>query len=69
MTIEELMIVLSKYDPDQRVVTRGYEGGYCDPLDPFPVEINLNVNNDPWCGPHDDAYDGEKGEITAVVIV
>ena len=59
MTAKELITELSKLNPDIRIMTCGYEGGYCD----FqiigekikPKKVALNVNNKWYYGPHDNA--------------
>jgi hypothetical protein len=67
MNIRELISELQKYDPEMRVVTSGYEGGYNDLGEFQEVKINLNVNNEWYYGRHDNAY-GEKFEEIALYI-
>ncbi len=57
MTVKELIEKLQELDPETRVMTNGYEGGYCDASVSEVCEIALNVNK-AWCyGPHDDPND------------
>jgi hypothetical protein len=45
MTVKELIEKLQQLDPDLRVVTDGYEGGYKDVSDTFEsFDLALNVN-------------------------
>lgn len=53
MTARELIEILQKYPPDERVITRGYEGGYEDVEEVKELEIVLDVNKESWMGPHD----------------
>lgn len=59
MTIKELIETLSKLDPELRVVTRGYEGGYDDvewPTGkdvPNIINIALHVNPAWYYGNHE----------------
>ena len=72
MNVSELIIELQKLDPDMPVVSPGYEGGYCDVAPPFnTIELNLNVNEEWYYGPHAEADNWDltvKGEVTAVLI-
>ncbi|MFW6264139.1 MAG: hypothetical protein ACOC3E_01275 [Cyanobacteriota bacterium] len=53
MTIEELIVELSKYAPETPVVVRGYEGGYNDVSIIEPKTMQLNVNHRYYYGAHD----------------
>ena len=65
MNIRELIDELQKHDPEMRVVTAGYEGGYCDLSGFEEIKINLDVNNEWYYGKHevvdrdDDPFDCE----------
>jgi hypothetical protein len=67
MNIRELIDELQKHDPEMRVVTAGYEGGYCDLSGFEEIKINLDVNNEWYYGKHDNAY-GEKFDEIALYI-
>jgi hypothetical protein len=68
MNIRQLIDELQKHDPEMRVVTTGYEGGYCDRGEIQEIQINIDVNKGAWYyGPHDDAY-GEKFDEIALYI-
>ena len=59
MTVKELIEKLQELDPETRVMTSGYEGGYCDVSVSEVCEIALNVNT-AWYwyyGPYDDPND------------
>ena len=57
MTVKELIEQLQQLDPDLRVFTEGYEGGYNDAsITPSNVmEIALNVHKEWYYGKHEDA--------------
>jgi hypothetical protein len=60
MTIRELIESLSKIeDQDIRVMVKGYEGGYDDVvnINPTPIEIALDVNEEWYFGKHEKAKD------------
>lgn len=72
MKVKELIEHLQKFDPETRVVTHGYEGGFTDVSEVEEEELALFVNSDWYYGPHeyvDDAdhytksYDIEKAII------
>ena len=76
MKVKDLIESLLKLDPELRVFTRGYEGGYNDPQDThfFEAEFVENVND--WCyyGPHQiiteyayNTYEG-KPRIKGIVL-
>ena len=47
MTVQELINLLSKFDPETPVVTSGYEGGVEDCGFAVPVLIDTNSHNFP----------------------
>lgn len=68
MTVKELMELLSKQPPDQRVILAGREGGYSDIEETEEVPILLNVNDDPYEGDHDSAEPDQTADETALYI-
>lgn len=54
MTVKELIEKLSELDPELRVFTHGYEGGYSDVNDEFREEIiALDYHTDWYYGKHE----------------
>ncbi len=56
MTVDELIRLLAKHEPDLRVVVNGYEDGY-DDLSPGQlavVRMALNTGKNRWEGQHGD---------------
>jgi hypothetical protein len=53
MKVKELIELLKTKDQELRVVTNGYEGGYCDLEEVGEVNLKLNVNTAWYYGPHD----------------
>lgn len=67
MTVAELIELLKKCDQSARVVTTGYEGGYCDINELVPIRLKLNVNDEWYLGPHEPT--GTKGDgVDAIVL-
>lgn len=66
MTVQELIEELQAMPSHMRVVCPGYEGGYADVLHPRMIAIKLNVNDEWYYGPHEEA-DGGHG-IPAILI-
>lgn len=65
MQVRELIERLQQMDPDLRVVTPGYEGGYNDVSTIMDIELVLNHNDSPYYGPHEEVSsvwyeDGEE---------
>ena len=54
MKVKELIEQLQKFDPETRVVTHGYEGGYQDVSEAIEEELALFVNSEWYYGPHED---------------
>ena len=79
MKIKELIETLSQLDPNLRVMTHGYEGGYVDvswPVDkesPNVVDMALNVNPEWYYGSHErvskDHQYGEDVEIVKAIVL
>ena len=67
MTVKELIEQLQTLDPDLRVFTSGYEGGYEDagPISDIK-EIALEYNTDWWYGPHVEAQPEHRDSYTIV---
>lgn len=53
MKVRELIELLSKQDPELRVIIDGYEGGYSDVEEVEVIKIALNVNPPGVYGVHD----------------
>jgi hypothetical protein len=68
MTVRELIELLQIYRGDMRVVVSGYEGGYNDIATVNVIELNLNVNEEWYNGPHERPDDNAKGDETALHI-
>ena len=79
MNIKELIETLSTLDPELRVVTRGYEGGYDDIVWPIgkdsPNIINLALHVNPawYYGNHEmvskDHQYGENIQIVKAIVL
>jgi len=79
MNIKQLIETLSKLDPELRVVTRGYEGGYDDiewPVDkdsPNVIDLALNVNPVWYYGNHEmvskDHRYGENIQVVKAIVL
>jgi hypothetical protein len=66
MTVKELIEHLQTLDPELRVFTRGYEGGYEDAGAPVTIRnFILNYHEQWYYGPHEitDEYSDIKGII------
>lgn len=62
VTVAELIEALKELPQDLRVVTRGYESGYCD-IDGFDqLTLALGVNDEWYYGPHEQVSDWDKHE-------
>ena len=70
MTVKELIEQLQQLDPDLRVFTEGYEGGYNDAvIVPSNVmEIALNVHEEWYYGKHEriDKVHSDKSKFKIV---
>lgn len=53
MTVKELIEKLQELDPETRVMTQGYAGGYCDVSVSEVCNVALDVNTPRYYGPHD----------------
>jgi hypothetical protein len=79
MTIKELIETLSTLDPNLRVVTRGYEGGYDDiawPVgkdSPNVIDLALYVNPAWYYGNHEmvseDHQYGDHIEVVKAIVL
>jgi hypothetical protein len=54
MKVKELIEQLQKFDPETRVVTHGYEGGFIDVSEASEMELALFVHSEWYYGPHED---------------
>lgn len=70
MTVKELIEQLQTLDPDLRVFTSGYEGGYEDagPISGIK-EIALKYNTEWWYGPHIEAEPSLLGPTHSFEVV
>lgn len=68
MTVAELIDYLKTLQPDRYILTRGYEGGYCDITTADLRDVELNVNSAWYYGPHDDADADSSTKHTAYVL-
>jgi hypothetical protein len=73
MTIAELIEALQEFNPNTRVLVRGYEGGYDDVAVSEIVPVILNVHREWYYGKHDDpnVVTGEvkeKDKIDAIIL-
>jgi len=67
MTVKELTDYLSKLDPDLRVFTKGYEGGYEDARAKDDIySFTLNYYKDWYYGPH--AIVNENGDVKGIIL-
>jgi hypothetical protein len=67
MTVKELIEQLQTLDPELRVFTRGYEGGYEDADAPTTIrEFKLNYHGAWYYGPHEVVE--ENGDTKGIVI-
>ena len=72
MTVKELIEHLQTLDPEIRVFTEGYEGGYNDVKIGGPFEIALDVYHDWWYGKHEKAskfIDKSKYKLTKGIVL
>ena len=65
MTVKQLIETLQQLDPEQMVVTSGYEGGYDEILAAGPIRLKLNANDEWYYGKHEQ---DDNGECHAVCI-
>ena len=70
MTVKELTEYLSKLDPDLRVFTRGYEGGYEDARMRDRIhDFHLNHYKEWYMGPHEVINEKSKTETVRGIIL
>jgi hypothetical protein len=68
MTVKELIAELQTLDPDLRVFTDGYEGGYEDVVTVGDIrEIALSYHEEWWYGPHVDSSQVDKDSNYKIV--
>lgn len=68
-TVAQLITELQALNPNQRVMVRGYEGGYNDCPAPKQVMVELNQNSEWYYGPHDDAEEPESPRAIQVAVL
>jgi hypothetical protein len=70
MKVKTLIALLSKHDPEARVLVDGYECGYDDlhAKRIRPVRVVLNVYRQDYAGPHETLKPGERGGRKAVLL-
>ena len=69
MKVYDLIRVLSKLNPEARVVIEGWEGvGYNDILSLEEKKIMLDVNKNWWDGRHEEAEEEEDEDEDAVLL-
>lgn len=54
MTVKDLIKYLSHLDQDTKVVTRGYEGGYCELESIHKSLLAVDFNKEYYYGKHED---------------
>lgn len=72
MTVKQLIQELSQIeDQEARIIVNGYEGGYDDVsnINPVPIEIALDVNEEWYYGKHDKVEDIDRDKIKHYQIV
>lgn len=69
MTIAELIVALQAYPSDMLVMTRGYEGGYCDAKPEGVKNLVLNMNTAWGYGPHDTKSDDDDCRVTVPALI
>ena len=62
MTVSELIQLLSKINPDIKVVVRGYENGYNDILELKPVKIKQKAHSKDYDGEYADSEDDNASD-------
>ena len=73
MTAKQLIKLLGKLPEDTLIMTRGYEGGYCDAM-PCKKAINmlLDVHDEWYYGPHEleeDVDNREDYKKVSVIVI
>lgn len=70
MTVKELTEYLSKLDPELRVFTKGYEGGYEDARTrESTFDFTLDHYQEWYMGPHEIVHDGDKtGTVKGIIL-
>ena len=63
MKVKQLIAELKKYDPDTKVVIKGYENRYEDLTKITTILLRVNANNTKWSYEQDD-----NGDTDALVI-
>jgi hypothetical protein len=67
MTVQQLIDQLQQLDPDLRVFTKGYEGGFEDAkLRESIYDFKLHYHSDWYYGPHEIVE--ENGDVKGIVL-
>lgn len=69
MTVKELIQHLQQLDPDLRVFTAGYEGGYEDATISRVRDFELNYHTEWYYGPHELVVDENTNKQTVKGII
>ena len=70
MTVQQLIDQLQQLDPNLRVFTKGYEGGYEDAHFRGTIQdFQLDRNKEWYYGPHEKVHEGDKtGTVKGIVL-
>lgn len=68
ITVGALIELLQNRPPDQRVIIRGYEGGYNDIEGVSELPLRLNVNTAWYYGKHEEPGLTHRADTTATLI-
>jgi hypothetical protein len=68
MTIAELIAQLQQFDPALRVLTDGYEGGYCELFPPELAGFKQSQSKSQYTGPFERTETPENQEFQAVLL-
>ena len=70
MTVQQLIDQLQQLDPNLRVFTKGYEGGFEDAHIRGSIhDFDLDHYREWYMGPHEIIHDGDKtGTIKGIVL-
>jgi hypothetical protein len=67
MTVQELIDILKKHDPTQRVIISGYEGGFHDVEGVKFLPIKLDDCSNWYYGPHEQTSYENATEIALII--
>lgn len=69
MKAKDLIDKLKNLPADASIMVQGYEGGYDAVKTVRKVAVTKNLNAQEWDGEYEEAKEGNKTSISAVVIV